>query len=87
MVFNEHRFAQSFFVDGLIGNGQAALLAVRTKIFDQIGNEFLALSRGKRTRNEARTRVVIWVLHQIDARRSTAIHPTAYSGENQGRGT
>ena len=66
MILDEHRFAQRFFVDRLVGNGEPALLAVRTKIFDQVRNQFFALAGGKRARHEARARVVIRVLHQID---------------------
>ena len=66
MILDEHRFAQRFFVDRLVGNGQPALLAVRAKIFHQVRNQFFALARGKRARHEARARVVIRVLHQID---------------------
>ena len=42
MIFDEHCLAQGFFVDRLVRNGEAALFAARTKIFHEVGNEFLS---------------------------------------------
>ncbi len=66
VILNKHGLAKRLFVDRLVGNGQAALLAVRTKILHQVGDKFLALAGGKCARHKARARVVIRVLHQID---------------------
>ena len=68
VVLDKHRLAQRFFIDGLIGNRQPALLAFRPEVLDQISDQLLSVAGSKRARHQSRTCIVKRVLHQINRR-------------------
>ena len=68
VVFDEHGFSERLFINGRIGNREAALLAFRPEIFHQIRDQFFALAGSKRARHQARPGISKRALHQIDSR-------------------